>query len=42
LRVKLGAALEKQHIAPHIYENADEAEAGFARRDPDGNHQSAG
>ena len=42
LRVKLGAALEKQHIAPHIYENADEAEAGFARRDPDENHQSAG
>jgi len=25
LRMKLGEALEKQHIAPHIYESADEA-----------------
>jgi len=27
LRIKLGAALDKRHVAPHIYQSADEARA---------------
>jgi len=29
LRVKLGEALEKRHLAPHLYESASEAEASL-------------
>jgi propionate CoA-transferase len=29
LRVKLGEALEKRHLAPHLYESAGEAEASL-------------
>ena len=32
LRMKLGEALEKQLIAPQIYENADEAEGHLAKQ----------
>jgi len=32
LRMKLGEALEKQRIAPHIYESADEAEGRLAKQ----------
>jgi hypothetical protein len=29
MRAKLGAALERREVAPHIYETADEALAGL-------------
>jgi propionate CoA-transferase len=32
LRMKLGEALEKQQISPHLYESADEAEGHLARQ----------
>ena len=32
LRMKLGEALEKQKISPHLYESADEAEGHLAKQ----------